>query len=87
MPLDIVRNDITKMKVDAIINPTNRALSGGGGMRKHRGNDDLPAFLRPQGLSGEVITLFHSVFGNAVFCIGGIQNPHGEILADRNICV
>lgn len=32
MPLEIVRNDITKMKVDAIINPTNRALSGGGGL-------------------------------------------------------
>lgn len=30
MPLEIVRNDITKMKVDAIVNPTNRTLSGGG---------------------------------------------------------
>ena len=32
MPLEIVRNDITKMKVDAIVNPTNCALSGGGGL-------------------------------------------------------
>lgn len=32
MPLEIVRNDITKMKVDAIVNPTNRALSAGGGL-------------------------------------------------------
>ena len=32
MPLEIVRNDITKMKADAIVNPTNRALSGGGGL-------------------------------------------------------
>ena len=32
MPLEIVRNDVTKMKADAIVNPTNRALSGGGGL-------------------------------------------------------
>ncbi len=32
MPFETVRNDITKMKVDAIINPTNRALSAGGGL-------------------------------------------------------
>lgn len=32
MPFEIVRNDITKMKVDAIVNPTNTALSGGGGL-------------------------------------------------------
>lgn len=32
MPLEIVRNDITRMKVDAIVNPTNHALSGGGGL-------------------------------------------------------
>ena len=32
MPLEVVRNDITKMTVDAIVNPTNRALSGGGGL-------------------------------------------------------
>lgn len=32
MPFEIVRNDITKMKVDVIVNPTNRALSAGGGL-------------------------------------------------------
>ena len=32
MPFETVRNDITKMKVDAIINPTNRVLSAGGGL-------------------------------------------------------
>ncbi len=32
MPLIIVRNDITKMNVDAIVNPTNSTLSGGGGV-------------------------------------------------------
>ncbi len=32
MPLEIVRNDITKMKVDAIVNATNPALKMGGGV-------------------------------------------------------
>ena len=32
MPFEIVRNDITKMKVGAIVNPTNRALVPGGGL-------------------------------------------------------
>ena len=31
MPLKIIRQDITKMKVDAIINPTNRYMEPGGG--------------------------------------------------------
>ena len=32
MPFEIIRNDLTKMKVDAIVNPTDPFFSGSGGV-------------------------------------------------------
>ncbi len=72
MPLEIVRNDITKMKVDAIVNAANSALAQGGGVC-----GAIFAAAGAEALAAECSRIGHCEVGSAVITKGyGLPAKH-----------
>ena len=65
MPLEIVRNDITKMSVDAIVNAANHRLQQGGGVC-----GAIFAAAGAEGLQAECSRIGYCAVGNAVLTSG-----------------
>jgi len=77
MPLQIIRQDITKMKVDAIVNPTNEKMVGDSGvdLAVHEGAgpllDEACAKLAPLGLGCVKLTKGYNLPANYIIHTSG----------------